>query len=358
MYRSSLAVVFVAWVFSSASGLGADDAAVLLATARDGNRSAIRSIQTMECKYERIPWDGTTLEQAKKYYFVNSGFFWQSGEAYRCIDPIDDGTTREYLVREGRILVIRKGGPLARPILSIGTRRQSDGIGGEIWQYLLFSHWGWLPPPQASFYPFYDIVQRPHTIHTIKRLDDKQIYVELSHAGGRLAFWLDPKVNYLIRKCTVVVASSRDTYRHEHKVVAFAEPAPGVFVPTTIEHQGFVNGKLQATVRTLLTNIKVNHRLADAALRIPDVAGMECIDLDRDVKYKVDVDGNRVGPETKVTVVRHAPKPGDQMSEYSPQAPSKPLTPLWVWILVGAAVILLIGIALAIWRRRASALTT
>jgi len=208
--RLRWAAALVGWLaLSSPFAWGGDDRDQLLATARDGNRAAIQSITTMECRYERIPWAGTTLDQAKKCFFfpVSPGRFWRSGEVYRLMEPNDDGTSREYVVRNGRIQVLRKKGrPVPWSTLSLNTPGPVDGVGGEIWQYLLFSHWWGKENP--GFYPFWDIIQQPYTLHTVERLPSREIHVDLSHAGGRWEFWFDPEVNYLVHRSVVIPAET------------------------------------------------------------------------------------------------------------------------------------------------------
>ena len=146
---------------------GDEDREQLLATARDGNRAAILAITAMECQYERRPWGNTSPEQASKHWGLFSpGRFWRSGEVYRHFKPIGDGTTLDCVVREGRSLGLRKGNPPVKPILSLETLGPFDGVGGAMWQWLLFSHWGWKPP---SYYPLDDLLSHPHVIRTAER---------------------------------------------------------------------------------------------------------------------------------------------------------------------------------------------
>lgn len=222
-----------------------------------------------------------------------------------------------------------------------------------MWQYLLFSHWGGNNSP--SFYPFEEILRQPHEIRGAERLPSKEIHLALSHAGGRLELWFDPKVNYLVRKSEMVPVGD-PTIQLRHEVLTFSEPSPGVFVPVTVEHRAFKKGPLRATVQTVLSELKVNNPSTKAALRIPGIAGLECIDLTRDIKYKIDADGNRAGPESKVEVLRGAPP----VMPAPPVLPanvvqSQPSTSWWVWLLIVSAVIVVAGLALAIVRRRAAA---
>ncbi len=349
--------VLASWLLLALPALGGEDRHRLLATARDGNRAAILSITSMECSYERRPWANTTFEQAGKDFSLSPGRFWRTGDTYRLLKPMGDGTTLDYVVRKGIGFYLRKGGPLPHPKLTSEPPRPVDGVGGEMWQYLLFSHWG---PNAPSFYPFHELLQRPHVIHTVERLPPpaNDIHVELSHSGGRLEFWFDPKVNYLIRK-SVMVPAAGPTFRWEDEVVEFAELAPAVFVPTTVEHRCSVKGTLRSVVRTVLSGLKVNHRMAESALRLPGIAGMECIDLTRDMAFKVDADGRRVGPESPVKVFRIAPNGPEQRLTGPiswPPEPSRPPTPWWVWLLIASVLLLVVAVVLAILRRRRQAL--
>jgi hypothetical protein len=345
------------WLLLTAPAFGGEDRDRLLTMAQDGNRAAIQSITSMECRFERQPWANTTFEQAGKEFSLSPGRFWRSGSTYRLFKPMGDGTTADYVVRNGVGLFLRKGGPLPRPMLTSEPPRPVDGVGGEMWEYLLFSHWGWNAP---SFYPFSDLLQHPHVIHSAERLPApaSDIHIELSHSGGRLEFWFDPKVNYLIRKSIMIPAAGM--YRWENEVVEFTEPAPAVYVPTTIEHRCSVKGQLRAVVRTIVSELKVNQPLAENALRLPGIAGMNCIDLTRDVQFRVDADGRRNGPESRVKVTRVAPNtpaplPTGPLSLSDPE-PSRPPTPWWLWLLIASALLLMVAVVLAVLRRRKQAL--
>jgi hypothetical protein len=351
------------WLLLTPPISGGEDRDQLIATARDGNRAAIASIATMECRYERRPWANTTPEQAAKHYALFSpGSFWRSGEVWRLLRPMGDGTTMDCVVRDGRGLFLRQGGPLgSRRQLVNETMGSVDGVGGLMWQWLSFSHWG---PVPICYYPFHEILEHPHTIRRAERLSpENDIHIELTHGNGRLEFWFDPKVNYLIRKRVMVPAADKK-YRWEDEVVDFAEPAPAVFVPIALEHRCFVDGALQAVLRTILSDVKVNQPLAQDALRIPKIAGLECVDFNRNVKFKVDADGNAIGPESPEEVVYVAPNykqgSGIPTPPYykDPFEPSKPPTPWWMWMLIASLTVLLTAVIAAIVRRRRQATQT
>jgi hypothetical protein len=163
-----------------------------------------------------------------------------------------------------------------------------------------------------------------------------------------------------------MVPAADTNVRWENEVVEFAEPAPAVFVPIVVEHRCSVKGALQAVLRTILSEVKVNKPLDKNALRLPGIEGLECVDFIRDVKFKVDADGNRISPEIPYKVPRvtsnirgGATPPVDPSSLLKlPQdpspfiKPSRPPTPLWVWILIVSIVVLVTALILAVLRRR------
>lgn len=88
-----------------------------------------------------------------------------------------------------------------------------------------------------------------------------------------------------------------------------------------------------------------------SALRIPDIAGLECIDADRSLAYKVDADGKQVGPARPESVYQiGGSNPGEALSP--PPAASREPVEWWVWLLLASAVALAVGAVLRFVRHR------
>jgi hypothetical protein len=359
------ASVVAALLLSARSGLGGGDVSEqVLATARDGNRAAIQTISSMELRYEQAPLPGTTPEQASEMFiWYHWGKYWRSGDVFRHLESHDgfDWVDRDYVVRNGQMFVFRKYKPPIKPTLAVATPRPVDGTGGEVWKYLLFSHWGWRK--EASYYTLDEILQHGPKVEVAERLSPGgEIHLKLSHAGARSQeFWLDPKANYLVRKCVWVPAGDT-SLRWEHEVIEFAEPAKSVFVPVVIDVRKFKNGNPAGVIRTVVKDLKVNHKLPADSLRMPGAAGMNCIDLDRNEQYKADADGNPVGPKTPVKVASVTGEPlknrgiGDNPpSPYVPGPSSREPRPWWVWVLIAAIAVTLVSGAVAVRRRIAHA---
>jgi hypothetical protein len=168
---------------------------------------------------------------------------------------------------------------------------------GDVEEYCLFYHWG---PKPVRFLSFDQLLAAPHEIVRAGWVTESGrdlLHVELAHRSGRLGFWFDPGSNYLLRKTTMIPAAAR-YIRHEHQVTEFARVADGAALPVRIEHRLFERGQLTAAVCTVLSDVRINQPLAPDDLRLPNIAGMTCLDWGRVSEYPVDADGNPAGPET------------------------------------------------------------
>jgi hypothetical protein len=182
----------------------------------------------------------------------------------------------------------------------------------------------------------------------------KDIHIDLSRGEVRFECWFDAKTNYLIHKLIATPSRHPDggQYHYEEEVIEFREAAPAIYVPVIIEHRCYKNKSLRSTIRTIISDLKVNHSLAETDLQIPRIAGMKCIDADRVVEYMVDARGERVGPESPTKLVKIAPEPTEKGRKvWAPPKPSSPPLAWWAWCLIASVAILLVGGVLAAVRR-------
>lgn len=350
--------LFIGFAFAIGTSYAQESREQLVAAARDRNRAAIESIRTMECRFERVLWDNTAAEHANKDFQMWMGRYWRQGDAFRVFYNVGDGSSKNYVVRDGVLMGLRTFPAPYSPILHRTNTAPIDGVGGFVWEWLLFSHWGWLSPPDLGNYPLWDILDHPHRIRAAERLPmpGNEIRLELTNPGARLELWLDPKVNYLVRKTITFPAANEKSGKNikwEHEVIEFNEAAKGVFIPIVIQHRCYHHDQLHSVVRTRITDLKVNHNMPATALRIPGIAGMECSDMTRDVKYKVDADGRQVGPAVSEKVPEINPKPSDAPpGTYSSPEPSRPPMPWWRWLLSVSLFALIAGLSAAVVRLR------
>jgi hypothetical protein len=164
-------------------------------------------------------------------------------------------------------------------------------------------------------------------------------------------FWFDPAVNFLVRKSTFVPDADK-SFRRESEVLQFVESAPGIFFPSLIEERGRKADRPFAVVRTTISDLVVNRELSESSLRLPNINGMVCTDVDRQTDYQVDADGNRTGPE-KPTETTFG-MAGSLRSGSRPIPPSEPPWPLWRWILLLSLACLAAAVGVRFFRNRAS----
>jgi hypothetical protein len=350
-----------------------DNSGEILNKVKLNNRAAIEAIHTMFCEYTILPAPGTSEVDAMSAAHLRSkpGRFWKQGVKYRIIKHESDTQASDCVYRgDGTCLMAghfatrnaRLGEELnTKPLLLSVTTPHASEEGDELWPNLLFTHWG---PAPVSFLVFDKLLDEKHQILLVEEVKSdgnpklRDVHVVLSHANcDRMEFWFSAAHNYLIHK-TYWVPIDRSVH-WESEVLDFAEPRPGVFLPTFVERRYFENFKAKpSAVRTSLTNLKVNVPLARNAFRIPHIAGMECDDLIRNKMFKVDAEGRRVGPEVDQIVggVQNTQDLNNPMATITESSNSTPLPssepwPVWSWLLLGSTCLFLLGVTAAIVRR-------
>jgi hypothetical protein len=279
--------------------------AELVRLARDRNRAAIASIRTLSCRFSHEVVRESHLGAAASVRHMVSGQYWWDGATVRVRTtfperPRISGQTTDELIRGDKHWVLTAHPGRQGPQASLSVH-QFDSMTrhflGDVEEYCLFVHWG---PKLVSYLSFGQLLAMPHEISQAGWVTEDGrdlLHVELAHRNGRLGFWFDPESNYLLRKTAMIPAAA--TYiRHEHHVTDFAREADGTAVPVRIEHRLFERGQLKAAVCTVLSDVRINKPLAPDDLRLPNIAGMTCLDWGRVSEYPVDADGNPAGPET------------------------------------------------------------
>lgn len=318
----------------------------LLERVRVGNAATITAIQTFRCTF-------------------SSTFVYHNGNKQRSADRPLEGT----YWREGNVLRLRQTGARAEGLAAIETIHIGDKVSqlnqyapsekypngfqvytiyqidaktADVWLLALFEHFG---PRDIETRTYDQLTALSHTILGVAEVTEegrKLIRVEAEYRGAqrvRHTFYFDPAVNYLIRK-TVSEPAAGAMWTHTFEVEDFREVSPGVYFPSgTRRHWSDGKGGVYSTETVRFTDVEINRPLPTRALKLPLVAGVECADLVRNVKYPVDADGKRIGPEKSF-------KPEDPIfppaADVVPLAqPALPPAPSWwasYWW-VGAAVL-------------------
>jgi hypothetical protein len=137
---------------------------------------------------------------------------------------------------------------------------------------------------------------------TLNKKRTVRIRVEL--AGGKREYevWLDPSVNWLVRRCKHVIRDGDGTFiaAQDYHVQEFAEIEPSFYVPAVSKNR--VQYKELPTTEHVarIKNARVNKTLPQqpAWPRLPE--GSMAIDELSGRVYPVDAAGDRIGPGRKV----------------------------------------------------------
>jgi hypothetical protein len=266
----------------------AGDKADVRALVSQGNRAALEAIQTYYAQVEcstRAP-DGKVSE-------VHRGEYWR-----------DQDTVRVRQVEGDSLVDTLVGKEITRTLITARGPRGQAGYQGSIaakegLHTLVDAWYCGLCKLSVDFLPLYDLLNRPwdRINESAVRQDGLEIYhVEFTRGSYRLEVWVDPAVNYLVRKA---VAHSPG-FREESTVLHFREVEPALFLPERIEHRFILDGKLSHTVTTLLQGIKVNHPLPSELFRLRFPAGTFVVDSVQGLSYVVDENEQPVGQPRKM----------------------------------------------------------
>jgi len=324
--------------------------AALVKQARDGNRAAIAAIRTLECRFSHEVISEARPAADTPGNWLPCGQFWRDGSAARTAAfwqaPPREFTTfngTEFAtIRGNRYLAIsyhhRGKGP---PEMGLWTCEQDYFHIGNVWNFCLFTHYySW--SKKLEYLTLDEILKRPHEIWQAGwDTDDgrKLLRVELALPTARLGFWLDPSLNFLIRKAVFTMWETG--FRREYHVRDVARSADGAVLPVRVDQFVFERGQLQHSIKMTLSGVTINQPLPHNILRIPQITGWPCTDWDRRVTYVADADGDPAGPEQPIPEARDPPPPPlvtAELNTPSPDAQSPRAKSKWIMILTAAGV--------------------
>ena len=119
------------------------------------------------------------------------------------------------------------------------------------------------PNPDYVMLPFDELLQKPHKLKKVgRRKEDgaEYVVVEYSREGeAECEVWFDPRVNYLVWKVIVKQTKSDFSLTAEHRVLGFAEVAPGIYCPEKVE--SYSGEKRRVAWLAAFRDIQVNRPL-------------------------------------------------------------------------------------------------
>jgi len=208
------------------------------------------------------------------------------------------------------------------------------------WAAGLFRHFSEEPGILSAFD---EILEKPHRLHSAKSVrenDRDLVHIRISHKGGDVQLWFDPKVNYLVAKS--VTGGEKSLV--ERTVQEFKEVKPGIFFPVLIRSVVRGDGKVVSTSTTTISRIDINAQMPSDIFDIRFPPGILVRDSFKKALFKTDAKRElTLAPtDSKGMPVHVGNTPVLTSPEAKPRYATAEESRPWSWWLLPASVVLLV----------------
>ncbi len=331
----------------------ADNEGDLLQTVRTHHRAASELIRSFAATFQCE----ATYPKAEA---ISRGDYRRSLGTVRIHEGVEGQWTSDILIANGETRIVGTNLTSANQREYRAERASSAQMVGlsDMWMGMLMVIVGPKGQPM-SIDRILESAKRPPSATKVTEDGRKCVRVSIDYdeADGRevqLTLWHDIDCNYLVRKRTVTTKGT--DWRSVSTVTEFAEPAPGVFVPSKCRGQTFVESKLVKEWLITMSGLSVNFEVRPNVLQLPAFpSGTVLHDRINETKYQIDSEWHQIGPASPDRVLKVAsPSPGQ--SDFTSQSRSEP-TPS-ARRLISLSLALLVGIAIYVaFRMRHRSLT-
>lgn len=336
-------ITVVGWLLSVGTCAGDDD---LLATVRAAHRSARESIRTISTN---VRIEATS----PKPRLVLEGSYQRKFDVVRAQARTAGGTS-DYLVIGAEVRQLNAGPKLPNGQQLHDARRapRSETIGlADVWQQMLIEFTG-MDGRRYDFDGLLGLAKRPPEARRERAggVPCVRVSVTVEVPGyGEFGYvlWHDIGRNYLVRKMAFTYLDPSSQFVAEN--VEFAEPEPGVFVPTRCLRRQSAGGN-STEFATILADLTVNQPIPDAVFRLPPVTpGTEVSDLVHGTTYPINGLWERTGPAKPLVNMKVVQSSVEGDGSRS-QSDSETWRAGW-WVLPTAVVVLVLASCSYLYRR-------
>jgi hypothetical protein len=314
----------------------------LLALVRSGHRSAREAIRTLSATvHVEITFPGRPAIRRTARY-------WRSLDLVRIQEK--QIVTWDCLLKDSEIRAVSFGrGPGGQPQYGASRRAGNETLADcDVWALMRIEFAG----PNGGRCDFDRSLEfakePPRAIRETK--DGRECirlnWPEVSSAGleQQITLWHDVGHNYFVWKMKVAYPGS--SHIGEDEILEFAEPQPGIFVPTKARKQVFDKGELLVRQDVFLTELEVNQPIPDSVFQLPKIpVGTVLDDFIQGTKYPIDSEWRPIGPATplpKLAIPIGSPEP----REYRSQSTREPVGVAWRLALASLAVLIVACVGL------------
>jgi hypothetical protein len=257
----------------------------LLDRVLQANKAALQMRQAVECRIE---------SRCDKPKLTFTAHYWRKGELLLIRETGSDYPGHsDGLYRDGISLKVYQAPDAKTKQLTDGAVRQA----GREPFYMI-------DPPFACNETFFHAGRRDATLEqfvrapgrTVKAIEARQagralvrLDVDVAQAksvrdSGKYEIWLDPAVNYLVRK-VIWHMSGPGGQQFDREVLQFKEAVPGLFVPVEMVHTMHSRGAIEQETKFVVQDWKVNQDIPESVFRLTIPPGASVLDNIRGQRY-------------------------------------------------------------------------
>lgn len=262
--------------------------------------------------------------------------YWRRSNAVRVIEDYPDELDEYLIMHDRRYLLSKHRLPDGTTRLGANLRAETDCL-ANIWRFALFEFEG---------QPLYSFLRSNSTGTSVREeeLDGRRcIRITQQDKNALRNFWIDPSINHLARRITVLFP---DGIVDDKRVTSFREFEKGFFFPTQMDWMRGPEADVRlrrGTVRVVkLDVVKINQPLPDSDFQIRYPRGTPISDEIAGTWFTVDENGRPMeAPKPLAATTPNAPgQPAFPIAQTSPDADSTSSVN-WklIWVLAVVAVI-------------------
>ncbi len=318
----------------------------LLSVARAGHRAARQSIQSFTATITKV----VTSNGDKS---VQTGKYWRSLDVVRLQEKGGSGS-EDYLLKDSEIRQVGRGTDPKTGQKEYGAARRpaTEFLGMlDVWSEMLIDFAG----PDGGHYDldrFLEFAKEPPLAGRERKDGYDCIRVTFSVIsnmgnGFNITLWHDVTRNYLVRK---LIVTSDNSSHSVSDVLEFAEPLPGLFVPTKCHTEHFRVSERYQVKDVTLSDIEVNKPIPKSVFQLPAIrAGTELFDSIQGTRYPIDENWRPIGPARPYRRMGFPSKSDSSGTEYHSQSTSEARSYSW-WLIIGSLMFLAVVCIYRIYR--------
>lgn len=269
-----------------------------------GNKSSVEMIRSYYADVEL-----TRKIQGKEA--KTSARYWRTSATLRAIEQTRPGVATDVVRKGGSQTVVSiingtvasKDAKAFGAVISASNRRVIDTDPWEVGLFVL--PLGLVTNPPKALYTLDEAV-RNGTLRQSGWVQDggrklARIVLECDAGDRTYEVWVDPEINWMIRKCLQTMREDGAvTWKNEYRVDEFQELKPSVFVPVRCSATLEFRGEKVTEWATSMNNVRVNQPLPGEPPASIPAGGTRAYDETAGMTFIVGRDGVRIGSATPV----------------------------------------------------------